>query len=94
MIFLHVYILLTQVSNTALFQLAISSAGPQTGIQVGKASHAFSSRLDYQEITDGESRSGGNELDSSRFTCFRPQHTTVANIQTSPVYTNTTRKQS
>ena len=61
---------------------------------MGKASHAFSSRLDYQEITDGESRSGGNELDSSRFTCFRPQHTTVANIQTPPVYTNTIRTQS
>ena len=44
----------------------------------------------------GRSKSGpgGNELDSSRFTCFRPQHTTVANIQTPQVYTNTIRNQS
>ena len=50
--------------------------------------------MDHREITEGVSPVGGNELDSSRFTCFRPQHTTVANIQTPPVYTNTIRTQS
>ena len=58
----------------------------------GGKSFPFTRRVDHQEITDGESPVGGDKLDSSRFTCFRPQHITVANIKTPPVNTNTIRK--